>query len=70
MPKIHCPTCGRKISYQEKKEVPYRPFCSKRCKLIDLGKWLNEEYTISEDINPLDEGYAPNGNGERYPEED
>jgi hypothetical protein len=28
----------------------YRPFCSERCKLIDLGKWLGEEHRISEPI--------------------
>ncbi len=25
---------------------PYRPFCSERCRLVDLGKWLNEDYRI------------------------
>jgi endogenous inhibitor of DNA gyrase (YacG/DUF329 family) len=27
-------------------ENPWRPFCSERCKLIDLGKWISEEYKI------------------------
>mgnify|MGYP002365862709 CR=1 FL=1 len=26
---------------------PYRPFCSKRCKLLDLSRWLNEEYRVA-----------------------
>ena len=30
----------------------YGPFCSKRCRLIDLGKWFNEEHTISEPLKP------------------
>jgi hypothetical protein len=70
MPKTQCPTCGQEVTYHEKKEVPFRPFCSKRCKLIDLGKWLNEEYTISENIDPLEEEFQPGENGDRYPEDD
>jgi endogenous inhibitor of DNA gyrase (YacG/DUF329 family) len=29
-----------------------RPFCSPRCRLIDLGKWFNEEYRVSDPIDP------------------
>ncbi len=42
-----CPTCRGKIAYEELAEIPYRPFCCLRCRMIDLGKWLNEEYRIS-----------------------
>jgi hypothetical protein len=31
---------------------PPGPFCSERCKLVDLGKWLGEEYRISEPLQP------------------
>jgi len=31
---------------------PYGPFCSHRCKLIDLGKWLSSEHVISEPLRP------------------
>lgn len=31
-----------------------RPFCSGRCKQIDLGKWLSEEYKFSEPLKPSD----------------
>jgi endogenous inhibitor of DNA gyrase (YacG/DUF329 family) len=51
MAELICPTCRRKTPYAELAEIPYRPFCSLRCQMIDLGKWLNEEYRISE---PLD----------------
>jgi len=37
------------VRYGSREEVPYRPFCSRRCKLIDLAHWLNEDYRISED---------------------
>lgn len=42
--KVKCPTCGRETEYAP--ENPWRPFCSERCKLIDLGAWANDEYLI------------------------
>lgn len=42
--KVRCPTCGREALYAP--ENPYRPFCSERCRLIDLGAWANDEYVI------------------------
>jgi len=59
MPKLKCPICGLEVPYVFMDEVPYRPFCSRRCKLIDLGKWLNEEYRISEEIPEPDRPIAP-----------
>lgn len=50
MPMIDCPTCRKSITYADLTEVPWRPFCCRRCKLIDLGRWLNEEYRVSEEI--------------------
>ena len=41
--KLKCPICKKEIKWEGN---PYRPFCSERCKLIDLGKWLDEEYVI------------------------
>jgi len=41
MPK--CPTCGKPVEWQDN---PWRPFCSERCKLIDFGRWANEEYRV------------------------
>lgn len=43
---VKCPTCQKKIVYSQ--DNPYRPFCSERCKLIDLGAWAAEEHVISE----------------------
>lgn len=39
-----CPTCKKVIVYRT--DNPFRPFCSKRCRLIDLGTWLEEGYSI------------------------
>lgn len=52
MPTLECPTCRRSVTYRRAAEIPFRPFCSRRCQLIDLGKWLNEEYRVSEEVPP------------------
>ena len=39
-----CPRCGQPSHWQGN---PFRPFCSERCKLIDLGAWANEDYRIA-----------------------
>ena len=38
-----CPTCNREVQWQDN---PFRPFCSERCKLLDLSKWVSEEYRV------------------------
>ena len=39
-----CPSCNAAV--QQQSENPFRPFCSERCKMIDLYHWLNEDYVI------------------------
>lgn len=43
---LRCPTCGRLVAAEEEN----RPFCSDRCRLIDLGKWASGAYRISSPI--------------------
>jgi len=43
-PVVNCPTCGKSVLWNESSR--YRPFCSDRCKLIDLGEWAAEEKVI------------------------
>jgi endogenous inhibitor of DNA gyrase (YacG/DUF329 family) len=45
--RLSCPTCRRPIEWSE--QFPQRPFCSERCRLIDLGAWLSEEHGIAGD---------------------
>lgn len=40
---MKCPTCGKPVEW---KDNPFRPFCSERCKLVDLGRWVSEEYRV------------------------
>ncbi|EIS7278737.1 DNA gyrase inhibitor YacG [Salmonella enterica subsp. enterica serovar Kentucky] len=42
---VNCPTCGKPVVWGEIN--PFRPFCSKRCQLIDLGEWAAEEKRIA-----------------------
>jgi endogenous inhibitor of DNA gyrase (YacG/DUF329 family) len=42
--KVNCPTCKAQVEWHEASE--YRPFCSKKCQLIDFGEWANEEKAI------------------------
>ncbi len=41
---VQCPTCGKQVEWSEQQH--WRPFCSERCKLIDLGEWLDEANRI------------------------
>jgi len=50
---IHCPMC-RKTLRDVPRDYPHRPFCSERCKLVDLDNWLSESYRITEPVE-LDE---------------
>lgn len=45
---IHCPICKKDVVLG----TPDFPFCSERCRLIDLGKWASEDYKISEPASP------------------
>ncbi len=42
--KAHCPQCNAAMLWST--DNPYRPFCSERCKLIDLGQWATGAYRI------------------------
>ena len=40
---VKCPGCKKKFSYHESE---FRPFCSEKCKMLDLGQWFDESYSI------------------------
>ncbi|MBI2150774.1 MAG: DNA gyrase inhibitor YacG [Acidobacteria bacterium] len=56
---MKCPTCKRETAYEDN---PYRPFCSDRCKLIDLGKWAGEQFRVPTSERPPEEIHRSNGN--------
>ena len=41
---VNCPKCGAKVVWDN--AHPWRPFCSERCKMIDLGAWATESYRV------------------------
>lgn len=49
--KTRCPTCRKLGNWLA---GDFAPFCSKRCRLIDLGKWLGEEHRVSQPLGPGD----------------
>jgi endogenous inhibitor of DNA gyrase (YacG/DUF329 family) len=50
--KVRCPQCGEDALWAP--ENPWRPFCSERCKQIDLGAWANDSYRIPVQADPDD----------------
>lgn len=51
-----CPSCGAKTV------TAHRPFCSERCRMRDLGRWLNEEYRVPADAPVDDDDFPPQEN--------
>jgi uncharacterized protein len=58
---IFCPICKTELPDAPEDFGP-RPFCSVRCKLIDLGNWLSDKYVISEPL-PEDDSADAEGSG-------
>jgi endogenous inhibitor of DNA gyrase (YacG/DUF329 family) len=55
--KIKCSICGKRVDYENN---PWKPFCSKECKLVDLWNWFHKKYSlkieeIEEKINTMEE---------------
>lgn len=42
--RVDCPTCKKSVVWSD--ASPFRPFCSKKCQLIDLGEWADEQKSI------------------------
>ena len=60
---MKCPTCNKPAQWENNL---YRPFCSERCKLVDLGKWVNEEYRVpGREVSP-EPHEDQEGRGEDY----
>ncbi len=53
---VPCPTCGGQSLFSP--ENPHRPFCSERCRQIDLGAWANEDFRVPAEAPPEDNIYG------------
>lgn len=51
---VKCPSCGKVLEWD--RDNRWRPFCSERCKLVDLGAWFSQEHAIPGE--PDDESLA------------
>jgi endogenous inhibitor of DNA gyrase (YacG/DUF329 family) len=49
---VACPQCGKPVEWGP--QSAFRPFCSERCKLIDLGAWATESYRVQVTEDPDD----------------
>jgi endogenous inhibitor of DNA gyrase (YacG/DUF329 family) len=56
---VNCPRCGAPVEWSS--ASPWRPFCSQRCKVIDLGAWATERYRVPVEEEPEDPESAPPG---------
>ncbi|MBT6277848.1 MAG: DNA gyrase inhibitor YacG [Chromatiales bacterium] len=54
---VPCPTCAEPVQWT--KASTFRPFCSKRCRLLDLGEWLDDERKIPDSDTGLDDVGEP-----------
>ena len=54
--KVHCPTCKKDV----KSTNPEFPFCSQRCRLLDLGKWASGAYVISSPVHDTSDAVQDN----------
>jgi len=62
-----CPTCKGRIKAPESQDADsarFFPFCCERCRLIDLGAWLDGAYKISTSVEKKDEGVPQEAPGE------
>jgi len=57
--RVTCPTCGGDSIYASSN--PFRPFCSERCKNVDLGAWASEGFRIPVNSLPEDQLTEPEG---------
>lgn len=60
---MRCPVCNAEFDLASS---PAKPFCSKRCKTIDLGRWLDESYSLP-DVPDSEDDETPDDNWEGRP---
>ena len=65
MKTVPCPRCGALAPYSP--ENRWRPFCSERCRVIDLGAWASEAYRVPVPTDPVSDTPPDADTGERQP---
>jgi endogenous inhibitor of DNA gyrase (YacG/DUF329 family) len=54
---VKCPTCKREVEWSP--ASLYRPFCSDRCRLVDMGAWLSEQHRIPDESDGTEDRSQP-----------
>jgi uncharacterized protein len=54
---VQCPACSRRSVYSAANR--WRPFCSERCRVVDLGAWASERFRIASAAEPAESGSDP-----------
>ncbi len=62
---VKCPNCKKTVKWEGN---PWRPFCSERCKLVDLGAWASEDYRVADEDDYADsvEDTEPSNSSKNY----
>ena len=55
IPQVRCPICKKPVA----RSAPVFPFCSERCRTIDLGKWASGQYVVSSPLEDTNEDFDP-----------
>jgi hypothetical protein len=61
-PIVKCPTCRREVEWSPASQ--YRPFCSDRCRLVDMGAWLSEQHRIPDESEATEDRLQPDSSEE------
>ncbi|GIW87599.1 MAG: hypothetical protein KatS3mg108_1923 [Isosphaeraceae bacterium] len=56
--RLNCPICGKAFEFTSFDDQPAFPFCSERCRLIDLGRWIDGDYVIPGEVREHEEAGA------------
>ncbi len=70
---VNCPHCKKKFNYYDSE---FRPFCTEKCKMVDLGHWLSESYTVPaekltpDELETLEQLYEEKSSKEKDSQED
>jgi endogenous inhibitor of DNA gyrase (YacG/DUF329 family) len=70
MIKVRCPICSKRLEIEAIESLPSFPFCSDRCKLVDLGRWIDGTYMEAVIKANAKEGDEGNGDGAVAPPEE
>jgi len=52
MIRVRCPICAKSFEIAKLDDLPSFPFCSDRCRMIDLGRWIDGSYTVPAEDSP------------------